>query len=119
VPAAAEATDQEKAASAAHTRDFVRAPDTENASGFADAPDAERAEGMAVETSMAASLAKMPTVWLQDMHQATLEGDWDWMMALIAQVREQGAALAADVLAELAYNFEHQTILELVQQAAG
>jgi hypothetical protein len=53
------------------------------------------------------------------MHQATLEGDWDWMMALIAQVREQDAALVADVLAELAYNFEHQTILKFVRRAGA
>ncbi|MBN1584097.1 MAG: substrate-binding domain-containing protein [Anaerolineae bacterium] len=76
---------------------------------------------LAIDSTMVASLAKMPPRWLKEMHQATLEGDWDWMMALILQVREREAGttcLTADVLTELAYNFEHQTILELTERAA-
>jgi two-component system sensor histidine kinase/response regulator len=82
----------------------------------------EEERPVAVEATMVASLAKMPSRWLNEMHQATLEGDWDWMMALVAQIREREAGaptLTADVLTELAYNFEHQTILELVEQAIG
>jgi DNA-binding response OmpR family regulator len=107
-----EAYSFEKAMASTKTKVSMDAPVSEKA------VDAQKARMGAIETTLVASLLEMPSCWLQDMHQATLEGDWDWMMSLIAQVRKQDAGLAADVLTELAYNFEHQTILELIQQVA-
>jgi CheY-like chemotaxis protein len=61
-------------------------------------------------------LARLPAAWLADLHQATTEGDSDWMVTLIEQIQEQNPALAG-ALTQLAANFEHNQILALIQQA--
>jgi hypothetical protein len=50
--------------------------------------------------------------WLDEMRQATLEGDLGQMIILIERIREQNGPLA-DVLTGLADNFEHDLLLDL------
>jgi CheY-like chemotaxis protein len=64
----------------------------------------------------ALSVEGMPDAWLADMRQAVVEGDLGWIMRLIEDVRVENPALA-DALIALTRGFEHDRLLELVQQA--
>ena len=60
------------------------------------------------------TLAAMPSKWLADMYQATLEGDLNWMTTLVEQIQD---ANLADTLSELINDFEHDVILDLIRLA--
>jgi CheY-like chemotaxis protein len=60
------------------------------------------------------ALAAMPSGWLTDMYQATLEGDLSWMATLVEQIQD---ANLADTLSELINDFEHDMILDLIRLA--
>jgi CheY-like chemotaxis protein len=77
--------------------------------------DAEQEKSRAVAL-LPAALATMPIEWLMDLRQATLEGDLGQLGALIEQIKEQNPTLSKTLI-ELAHNFEHELILELIQQA--
>jgi len=55
----------------------------------------------------------LPAAWRAELHQATVAADLDRMLALIAQLRPDAAALA-DQLTELARNFNYEQILRLM-----
>jgi two-component system sensor histidine kinase/response regulator len=70
-------------------------------------------EFVLVEEETSTTLADMSPKWLTDMYQATLEGDLDWMQSLIEQIRPQ-YPVVADTLANLADNYAHEEILNLI-----
>jgi PAS domain S-box-containing protein len=65
-----------------------------------------------------AALASLPSSWLAELRQATIKGDLDLILTLADQIRERDAALA-DVLADLARNFEYKKILLLIEHVGG
>ncbi|MEJ2558809.1 MAG: response regulator [Anaerolineae bacterium] len=65
-----------------------------------------------------AALASLPSIWLAELRQATIKGDLDLILTLADQIRERDAALA-DVLADLARNFEYKKILLLIEHVGG
>jgi CheY-like chemotaxis protein len=70
---------------------------------------------------LSAKLATLPSEWLNDLHQAALEGDWTWVATLIEQIRQSGgdkSMLMADKLSQLANKFEYGEISRLAQQAS-
>ena len=77
---------------------------------------AEPAAQTADETLTPTHLAAMPAPWLADFQQAALEGDLAWILSLIEQIQEQEPELAGQ-LHQLAYNFQINNILKLVQSA--
>jgi CheY-like chemotaxis protein len=62
------------------------------------------------------ALAEAPSQWLEDLNRATVEGDIEQMEALIEQIEEQNIELAS-ALTRLAYDFEYEEILTLIQRA--
>jgi len=62
-----------------------------------------------------ASLAALPAEWVADLQRATILGNLDSILALVDQIRGQDAALA-DVLTELAHDYDHDTILAWLSQ---
>jgi hypothetical protein len=65
-----------------------------------------------------AALAALPSGWLADLQKATIKADLNLILTLIDQIRGENPALA-DVLADLARNFEYKKILTLIEQAGG
>jgi CheY-like chemotaxis protein len=63
-----------------------------------------------------AALAETPPEWLAGLNRATVEGDIECMETLIEQIEAQNTDLAG-ALTRLAYNFEYEEILTLIQQA--
>ena len=61
---------------------------------------------------LAEMLALMPAAWQTDLRHATTMGDLDLILSCVAQIRAQNAPLA-HTLSTMAYNFEHEKILEL------
>lgn len=64
----------------------------------------------------AEALASLPATWLADLRKATVRADLDRILNLIEQVRDRNPALA-DVLEDMAYDFDYQQILVLSEQA--
>jgi DNA-binding NarL/FixJ family response regulator len=64
------------------------------------------------------SLAAMPPHWLAELKRATIQANLDLILTLVDQIRAQDAILA-DVLADLAINFEYKKILAFIKQAGG
>src|SRR5919199_5505156 len=62
----------------------------------------------------AEALAVLPADWLASFHQATIEGDLDLMLTLIAQIHAQNERLA-NALANLADNLHFEALLSLTQ----
>jgi CheY-like chemotaxis protein len=62
------------------------------------------------------ALVATPPTWLADLRQATSEGDMAWMIKLIEHMYAQDDKLAGRLL-QLADNFEHDTILRLIERA--
>ncbi|HEY9601036.1 MAG TPA: response regulator [Allocoleopsis sp.] len=62
----------------------------------------------------AEALAVLPADWLASFHQATIEGDLDLMLTLIAQIHAQNERLA-NALANLADNLHFEELLALTQ----
>ncbi|MFP4394470.1 MAG: ATP-binding protein [Anaerolineales bacterium] len=62
---------------------------------------------------LAADLRRQPPEWQTDVRQAVLEGDLEWLLALIEQIQPTAPALAQQLTA-LADNFEHTKILEML-----
>jgi CheY-like chemotaxis protein len=62
------------------------------------------------------ALASLPATWLADLREATVRADLDRILSLIEQIRDRNPALA-DVLEDMAYDFEYQQILVLAEQA--
>jgi CheY-like chemotaxis protein len=65
-----------------------------------------------------AVLTALPTGWVADLQQATIKADLSLILTLIDQIRGENPALA-DVLADLARNFEYKKILTVIEQAGG
>jgi PAS domain S-box-containing protein len=65
-----------------------------------------------------AHLAQLPAVWREQAAQAARAADADQIMALAAQVRGTQPLLAA-ALADLAFNFEYDVILQAIMAADG
>ncbi len=63
-----------------------------------------------------AQLKNLNPTWIEEMRQATLEGDLTLMESLVAQIPKQLPQLA-EQLTHLLYNFEHDKILELMMSA--
>jgi signal transduction histidine kinase/DNA-binding response OmpR family regulator len=63
-----------------------------------------------------AALAETSPEWLADLNRTTVEGDIERMETLIEQIEAQNTNLAS-ALTRLAYNFEYEEILTLIQQA--
>ncbi len=63
-----------------------------------------------------AHLADLSPEWLERLRQATLEGDLERILDLVARIRDVDAVLF-DLLTEWAYNFDHDKILGLVRRA--
>jgi len=64
------------------------------------------------------ALAVLPEDWLISFHQATIEGDLDLMLTLIAQIHAQNEPLA-NALANLADNLHFEELLALTQTKAS
>jgi two-component system sensor histidine kinase ChiS len=62
------------------------------------------------------SLEGLPESLISDLEQATVLGDLDSLGMVIYKIREKDIALA-DVLADLAHNFNHDGILKLIREA--
>jgi PAS domain S-box-containing protein len=60
------------------------------------------------------ALTALPADWLASFHQATIEGDIDLMLTLIAQIHVQNEPLA-NALANLADNLKFEELLALTQ----
>lgn len=75
----------------------------------------ERVKGYPKEVLTPAALAALPAVWVAELRRATIDADLELILTLIDQIREQDAILD-NVLAELAYNFDHDTILIWLSQ---
>ncbi len=60
------------------------------------------------------ALAAFPADWLASLHEATIVGDLEQILALIAQIREQHGSVAS-ALAVLAENFQFEKLLLLTQ----
>jgi hypothetical protein len=75
----------------------------------------EKEDGEALDP---AALADMSPDWATALRQATTEGDLARILDLIEQVRERDVALA-EGLVRLAYDFDYDAILELVQQGGS
>ncbi len=60
------------------------------------------------------SLDHLPEAWTKTMLRAVREGDIDWMMALIEEIRES-ESVTAQQLTDLTLNFELVTIRNLLQ----
>jgi CheY-like chemotaxis protein len=60
-------------------------------------------------------LEGLPASWISDLEQATILGDLGSLQAVIYKIREKDIALA-DVLADLAHNFNHEGILKLIRE---
>jgi CheY-like chemotaxis protein len=71
--------------------------------------------GKSGEETIELNIANLESEWLVNMRQATLEGDVDWMAALIRQIQGANPTLA-ERLTKLAYSFEHGRILSLIQR---
>jgi PAS domain S-box-containing protein len=69
------------------------------------------AEAPASETTAAA----VDMIWLAEMRQATIEGDPQWMERLISQIEGRHPQIASQ-LNELAYDFAHDEILQLLDE---
>ena len=61
------------------------------------------------------SLEGLPKSWITDLEQATILGDLGSLETVIYKIREKETALA-DVLADLARNFNHDGILKLIKE---
>jgi len=61
------------------------------------------------------SLQGLPQKWISDLEQATILGDLGSLEAVIYKIREKDKPLA-DVLADLARNFNHDGILKLIRE---
>jgi two-component system sensor histidine kinase ChiS len=61
------------------------------------------------------SLEGLPKSWISDLEQATILGDLGSLEMVIYKIREKDIALA-DVLADLARNFNHDGILKLIKE---
>jgi two-component system sensor histidine kinase/response regulator len=59
---------------------------------------------------LARDRAGLPAGWVSDLQEATIRADLSLILALIDQIREEDPALA-DVLTDLAHNFQYQEIL--------
>jgi CheY-like chemotaxis protein len=59
-------------------------------------------------------LAVLPTHWLAEFHQATTEGDFEWMLTLIEQIREQHGPIA-QALASLTNQLQFEQLLALTE----
>lgn len=65
-------------------------------------------------SSLRQQLALLPTAWIANLHQAALEGDRDWMLTLVAEIRPQHQDLA-EAIASLANHFQYVQLLTLTQ----
>jgi len=79
-------------------------------------PAAAAASSMDVLTP--AARTALPAGWVADLQQATVKADLDRILTLIDQIRGENPALA-DVLADLARDFEYRKILVLTDPAGG
>ncbi|MFP4394471.1 MAG: response regulator [Anaerolineales bacterium] len=68
----------------------------------------------AATPDLTADLRRQPPKWQTDARQAVLEGDLEWLLALIEQIQPTAPALAQQ-LTTLADNFEPTKILELLK----
>ncbi|MBN1872781.1 MAG: response regulator [Anaerolineae bacterium] len=60
-----------------------------------------------------AQIKALNPAWIEEIHQAILEGDLEWMETLIVQIKSQMPQLAGQ-LTQWLYNFEYTKILELI-----
>jgi two-component system sensor histidine kinase ChiS len=67
-------------------------------------------------TELLESLEGLPKNWVSDLEQATILGDLGSLETVIYKIREKDIALA-DVLGDLARNFNHEGILKLIREA--
>ncbi len=63
-----------------------------------------------------ATIANLPTDWLANFQEATVEGDLDLMLTLIEQIRQQNHHLA-NTLASLANQFQFEELLALIEES--
>ncbi len=72
--------------------------------------------GIRTRVELLESLEGLPQSWISDLEQATVLGDLGSLETVIYKIREKDMALA-EVLAELARNFNHDGILKLIREA--
>ncbi|MBD2091183.1 PAS domain S-box protein [Microcoleus sp. FACHB-1515] len=83
---------------------------------YLDSNDQNDAAPVAVPdlTHLRQQLALLPNSWIARLHQAALEGDRDWMLSLVAEIRPQHEFLA-EAIARLANHFQYVQLLTLTQ----
>jgi len=76
----------------------------------------EALTSVAGQPELVEELAALPADLVTDLKRATVQADWGLILSLIDQIRGQNEALA-DVLTDLANDFEYRDILTLIQLA--
>jgi CheY-like chemotaxis protein len=89
----------------------------ESGDGDRDAPAARRDDGDRLP-GLAQDLAALPPEWREALRAATVLGYEERIARLIEEVREEAPEVAQH-LARLAERYDHEAILDLIQQAEG
>jgi signal transduction histidine kinase/ligand-binding sensor domain-containing protein/CheY-like chemotaxis protein len=76
----------------------------------------KRLPGIRTRTELLESFERLPSSWISELEQATVLGDLGSLEAIIYKIRDKDIVLA-DVLADLARNFNHEGILKLIGKA--
>jgi two-component system sensor histidine kinase ChiS len=74
-----------------------------------------RLPGIRTRSELLQSLEALPVKWVTELEQATVLGDLGSLETVIYKIREKDIVLA-DVLADLAHNFNHDGILKLIRE---
>jgi signal transduction histidine kinase/DNA-binding NarL/FixJ family response regulator len=75
----------------------------------------KRLPGIRTRSELLQSLEGLPAKWVTELEQATILGDLGSLEAVIYKIRGKDIALA-NVLADLAHNFNHDGILRLIRE---
>jgi two-component system sensor histidine kinase ChiS len=78
----------------------------------------ERLPGIRTRIELLESFANLPSSWVSELEQAAVLGDLGSLESAIYKIREKDIVLA-DILADLARNFNHEGILKLIREASG
>jgi CheY-like chemotaxis protein len=78
----------------------------------------ERLPGIRTRTELLESFEVIPPSWISELEQAAILGDLGSLETVIYKIREKDIVLA-DVLADLARNFNHEGILTLTRETKG
>jgi len=76
----------------------------------------ERLPGIRTRAELLESFEGLPSSWISELEQAAILGDLDSLETVIYKIREKDIVLA-DILADLAHNFNHEGILKLIRKA--